>query len=222
MIPVPALDAVLFDLDGTLVDSAPDLIAALNRLRATLGYPAMPAGPLRAVAGKGAAAILAEGLPELNEQQRDRHTQQFLDDYHHNCWDQSHCFSGIEDILDSIEQNVIPWGVVTNKVMRLAAPVVTQAGWETRAACLIAGDSTPNPKPAPDPLLAACRQLNVNPANVLYIGDDLRDVQASGAAGCLSGAAHWGYIPDSESAKNWPADFHFETPTDVLNWLQTV
>ena len=213
------LQAVLFDLDGTLVDSAPDLIAALNRLRRTLGLPAAESAPLRAVAGRGAVAILKTGLPEIGEADREAFRAGFLDDYQAHCWERSQIFDGVSALLDQIEAAGLGWGVVTNKLHRLAAPVIEQAGWAQRAGCLIAGDSTPNPKPAPDPVLAACDTLGVEPQKTLFVGDDQRDIQAGRSAGCITAAAHWGYVPADESPADWQADADFASPAALLAWL---
>ena len=213
------LQAVLFDLDGTLVDSAPDLIAAVNRLRRTLGLPAAESPPLRAVAGRGAVAILKAGLPEIAEADREAFRAGFLDDYQAHCWEQSRIFEGIPALLERIEAAGLSWGIVTNKLQRLAAPVIEQAGWQGQSGCLIAGDSTPNPKPAPDPVLAACEALGVEPQKTLFVGDDRRDIQAGQSAACITIAAHWGYIPVGESAADWRADFNFASPDELLRWL---
>ncbi|MEM1080811.1 MAG: HAD-IA family hydrolase [Pseudomonadota bacterium] len=216
------VQAVLFDLDGTLVDSAPDLIGALNRLRTSLGMPETDPKPLWPVAGRGAAAILKAGIPELSEQERAAFQASFLDDYQSHCWRDSRVFEGIPALLDALDQSNRPWGVVTNKLNRLAQPVVQHADWGERASCLIAGDSTHNPKPAPDPVVLACRTLQIPADRVLFVGDDARDIEAGRAAGCFTAAAHWGYIAASDSALDWPADVHFERATDVLKWLNSV
>ena len=214
------LQAILFDLDGTLVDSAPDLIAALNRLRQRLGLPETESAPLREVAGRGAVAILKTGLPEKNDAEREAFRTGFLDDYQAHCWQHSYAFDGVPEILDRIEDQALVWGVVTNKLKRLAAPLVEQAGWHARCSVLIAGDSTPNPKPAPDPVLAACETLGVEPTQTLFVGDDHRDILAGRAAGCRTVAALWGYIPAEESTGDWQADLNFNTPRDLLHWLE--
>ncbi|MEM7053849.1 MAG: HAD-IA family hydrolase [Pseudomonadota bacterium] len=214
------LKAVLFDLDGTLVDSAPDLIGALNRLRQTLDLPEIESAPLREVAGRGAVAILKTGLPEMDEAQREAFRDRFLDDYQAHCWQKSHVFDGVPDVLNCIEHSGLAWGIVTNKLMRLAQPVIEQAGWQRRCGSLIAGDSTSNPKPAPDPIVLACQQLGVRPEEALFVGDDLRDIQAGRAAGCKTAAAHWGYIAADQCASDWRADLDFTSARELLSWLQ--
>ncbi|MDT8409362.1 MAG: HAD hydrolase-like protein [Wenzhouxiangellaceae bacterium] len=209
------LQAVLFDLDGTLADTAPDLIGALARLRIELGLPATDSGPLRALVGRGAVAILEAGLPELGRSDREAFRERFLDDYRVNCWVESRPFEGMPECLEKIESLGLAWGVVTNKIARLAGPVLEHAGWSRRAGCLIAGDTTARPKPAADPVLAACAALGVAPANVLFVGDDHRDVLAGRAAGCITAAALWGYIPSAEDSHAWQADLMLESPVKL-------
>lgn len=207
--------AVLFDLDGTLADTAPDLIGALARLRAQLGLPAIDPVPLRPLASRGAPAILAAGLPELAEIEREQFRQRFLDEYRSHCWNDSRIFNGIPACLDAIESLGMRWGIVTNKLEWLAVPVIEQAGMRDRAGCLIAGDTAVRPKPAPDPVLEACRRLAVQPEKTLFVGDDERDVIAGRAAGVRTAVAQWGYIPDDCDVASWGADCYVATPTDL-------
>lgn len=207
--------AVLFDLDGTLADTAHDLIAAVNRVRAHIGLPpADPAG-LRPHASRGAAGLMERGLPELSPDQREPWRQLFLDHYRANCWHLSRPFPGIEALLDRLEAAGIQWGVVTNKLECLTRPILEQAGWLDRAGCVICGDSTTAPKPAPDPVRAACARLGVAPAEVVFIGDDRRDVDAGSAAGSATGVALWGYIEPGEQPRSWAADWWFESAAEV-------
>lgn len=208
----PRPEAVLFDLDGTLADTAPDLIGALERLRRELRLPAMDTRPLRNVASRGAPAILEAGLPELQAAERESLRVRYIDDYAARCWEASRPFDGMPDLLEGLESAGLRWGVVTNKIERLARLVLDRAGWAGRAGCLVAGDSTPRPKPAPDPVEAACRRLGVAPAATVFVGDDRRDVIAGRAAGARTVAALWGYIPPSERVSAWGADWSAETP----------
>jgi len=213
-------EAVLFDLDGTLADTAPDLIAALERLRASLGLAAIETGALRQRVGRGAVAILEGGLPELDRAEREALRGGFLDDYQARCWDASTPFDGIPEFLDALEALGIPWGVVTNKIERLARPVLERAGWADRAGCLVAGDTAAKAKPAPDPVLEACRALAVDSSRAVFIGDDERDVISGRAAGTRTIAALWGYIPESADVGAWGADAIADTPAvlaDLLN-----
>jgi phosphoglycolate phosphatase len=213
-------NAVLFDLDGTLADTAPDLIGALQRLRDELGLPARETGRLRDFASRGAPAILEAGLPELDAVERESLRERYLDVYAAHCWRDSRPFDGMPALLDALEHAGISWGVVTNKIERLARLVVEQAGWAGRAGCLVAGDTAARPKPAPDPVLAACRMLAVAPERTVFVGDDERDVAAGRAAGTRTVAALWGYIPEPERVVDWGADAVAEAPGDLPRLLR--
>jgi len=214
-------EAVLFDLDGTLADTAPDLIAALDRLRLELGLPFMETAPLCMHASRGAVEILKRGLPELAEAERETLRPRYLDDYQARCWEASRPFDGVPAFLDDLEALGVPWGVVTNKIERLARPLLEQAGWAQRIGCLVAGDTAERPKPAPDPVLAACSALGVDPRRAVFIGDDERDVIAGRAAGTLTVAALWGYIPEPDRVAAWGADAIAASP-DSLGGLLNV
>ena len=224
MRPERRLAAVLFDLDGTLADTAPDLLGALERLRERLGLPAIDTRPLRCVVSRGAQGILEAGLPEFDEDERESHRAAFLDDYAARCWDASRPFDGVPETLDRLESLGLPWGVVTNKIARFAGPVVEAAGWQGRAGCLVAGDTVSRGKPAPDPVLHACRLLEVEPADTLFVGDDRRDIEAGRAAGTATAAALWGYVPDDEDPTEWRADLRLTSPaalmTGIADWQQ--
>jgi len=212
-------EAVLFDLDGTLADTAPDLIAALERLRAELGLPKIETGGLRERAGRGAIAILEGGLPELDQSERDACRARYLDDYQARCWEVSRHFEGMPAFLDELDGLGVPWGVVTNKLARFARPVVDQAGWAGRMGCLVAGDTVARAKPAPDPVLAACAALNVEPGRVVFVGDDERDVIAGREAGARTVAALWGYIQSPDRVADWGADAVAEVPSALSGLL---
>lgn len=211
--------AVLFDLDGTLADTAPDLIGALERLRTDLGLPAIDTSPLRNVASRGAVAILERGLPELDDPARAALRGRYLEDYRRRCWEASRPFDGIPELLDALDAAGIPWGIVTNKLEGLAGPVVDGAGWTSRLGCLVGGDTAGRPKPAADPVLAACRALGVDPAGSVFVGDDERDVLAGRAAGTATMAASWGYIPEGVRIVDWGADAIAASPAEVSERL---
>ena len=212
-------EAVLFDLDGTLADTAPDLIAALERLRLELGLPAIDTAPLRQRVGSGAVAVLEGGLPELGQTDREAFRGRFLDDYQARCWDASRPFDGIPDFLDHLDAFGVPWGIVTNKLARFARPLLEQAGWANRMGCLVAGDTSARAKPAPDPVLDACGALGADPRRAIFIGDDERDMIAGRAAGTRTVAALWGYIPEPERVEAWGADLIAETPGALADLL---
>lgn len=211
--------AILFDLDGTLADTAPDLIGALNDIRRGLNLGEVDPAPLRSRANQGALAILEAGLPELRPARRKALHARFLQRYRERCWQDSRPFDGMPDCLDRIEVGGWRWGVVTNKLEALAREVVRGAGWLDRAGCLIGGDSADRPKPAPDPVLAACQVLGVAPARAVMIGDDRRDVLAGRAAGARTIAVRWGYLLDGEDPSTWGADTIVDHPRDLSGLL---
>ena len=208
--------AVLFDLDGTLADTAPDLVGAVARLRARLGLAEIDLGHLPPLAGRGALALMAAGVPELDEAQRGTWRQAFLDDYRAHCWEASRPFDGVPDLLDRLDAMGLKIGVVTNKLRGLAEPVIRQAGWAERIGALVGGDDTDRPKPAPDPVARACRRLGVDSGDAVMVGDDRRDVEAGRAAGCRTVAAAWGYIGPDEDPAEWGADALIRRPIDLL------
>ncbi len=211
----------LFDLDGTLVDSAPDLAGAANDLRAAHGLPPLPLAALRPMVGSGARGMVGIAFGVTPEQAafaalRDA----FLDRYAQRLLVDTQVFAAVVPLLDALDAAGRPWGIVTNKAMRFAAPIVEGLGLARRAAVLIAGDTTPHAKPHPEPLLEAARRLGVAPAACAYVGDDLRDVQAGRAAGMTTLAAAWGYLGQGEPVAAWGADHVLDHPGQLLNWLQ--
>jgi N-acetyl-D-muramate 6-phosphate phosphatase len=211
---------VLFDLDGTLVDSAPDLAGAANDLRARHGLPALPYAALRPMVGSGARGMVgvAFGLTPGDagfEGLRDA----FLARYAERMLAETRVFDDMHAVLHALEAGGHPWGIVTNKAMRFAEPIVAGLGLAERASVLIAGDSTAHAKPHPEPLLAAARTLGVPPAGCVYIGDDERDIQAGKAAGMPALAAKWGYLGLGQPVHAWAADAVLENPAELLQWL---
>ncbi|NDY90152.1 phosphoglycolate phosphatase [Ideonella livida] len=216
----PALQAVLFDLDGTLVDSAPDLAGALNDLRAELGLAPLAQALLRPYVGTGARGMLERGLG-LRPQDADfvARRDRFLDLYEARMLWLTGLFPGIQAVLDGLAAAGLPWGVVTNKATRFAEPLVRGLALMPAPGVLVCGDTTPHAKPHPEPLWHAARQLGVSPAQVLYVGDDLRDVQAGRAAGMATVAALWGYLGDGEPPVAWGADALVDSPQALASWL---
>ena len=211
-----ALRAVLFDLDGTLADTAPDLVAAVARLRERMGLPEIDLSHLPPLAGRGALALMAAGVPELDDEQRARWRAAYLDDYRAHCWDASRPFDGVPDLLDRLRAMGLKIGVVTNKLRALAEPLIERAGWTDRVQALVAGDDAAQPKPAPDPVERACHRLDVAPRDAVIVGDDLRDIEAGRAAGCRTVAAAWGYHAADENPAEWGADALIRRPIDLL------
>lgn len=213
-------DAILFDLDGTLVDSAPDLAGAANELLALQGRPALPYEALRPVAGSGARGMLGVGFGlRPGDDGYAALRDAFLALYARRLLQSSVVFDAVPGLLAAIEARGRPWGVVTNKALYLAEPLLTGLALRHRAAVLVGGDSTPHTKPHPAPLLHAARGLGVDPARCVYVGDDARDVQAGRAAGMATVAAAWGYLGLGESVSRWGADQVAAHPNELLNWL---
>lgn len=215
-------EAVLFDLDGTLIDSAPDLLAALDFVRADFGLPPSDHGQLREHVSKGAAGILAAGLPgwgEMTEAECNTARDRLLDFYAEHCWVHSAPFEGIEALLGRLREQGARLGIVTNKISRFAEPVLERAGWTGDFGCLITGDRVERSKPDPEGVLAACRGLGAQPGRTVFVGDDRRDVLAGAAAGVSTVVAAWGYVPADESPDKWDADAVIARPEQLLDWL---
>lgn len=212
--------AILFDLDGTLADTAPDLGGVANELRATQGLAPLPITQLRPHASKGVRGLLwaAFGLTP-QEVEYARLAEAFLARYAQRLAQETTLFDGMPALLEAIEARGMRWGVVTNKAERLAWPLLAELGVVERCSVLVGGDTAARPKPAPDPLLLAARTLNLAPATCWFVGDDLRDVQAGRAAGMPTVAAAYGYIDPESPLENWRADHIIQSPTDLLRLL---
>jgi phosphoglycolate phosphatase len=213
------INVVLFDLDGTFADTAPDLGYALNCMRTARGIASLPIAITRPVTSLGARGMLSVGFgitPEHSGYQTMR--DEFLQIYEQNLCRETSLFPGIEQLLDAIEKKRLRWGIVTNKAERLARPLLDLLHVGPRAACVIGGDTTGRIKPHPDPLLAACRALAVAPVSCVYVGDDLRDVQAGRAAGMKTVAVKYGYLNGSEP-ETWGADAVIEQPQELLRHI---
>ena len=212
--------AVLFDLDGTLADTARDLGGALNRLLVDEKRPPLALDSLRPHVSGGARALLrcGFGLTPDDAGYEDLRLR-FLAHYEAAICVDTVLFDGIGQLLQGLEERGIAWGIVTNKSERYAAAVVDALGLGPRIACLIGGDTAARPKPAPDPLLLACERIGVAPAQTLYVGDDLRDVDAGKAAGMGTVAAAWGYLGDGLPIADWQADWIISTPPELFRLL---
>jgi 2-phosphoglycolate phosphatase len=214
------VDAVLFDLDGTLADTAPDLGAALNRVRQAQGLDPVPLETLRHSSSHGARGLLRTGLGVLPEHpQYTVLRDAFLAQYEAALCVDTKLFAEVEALLDAIEGRSLRWGIVTNKATRYTAPLIAQLGLDKRTAAVVCGDTTPHPKPHPAPLLAAAQLLRVAPARCVYVGDAERDVTAGIAAGMRTIVARYGYIEAHEAPESWPADGHIHRPAALLDWL---
>jgi N-acetyl-D-muramate 6-phosphate phosphatase len=215
-----AVDAVLFDLDGTLVDTAPDLVRAVNRVRVDRGLVPLPFAELRPFASHGARGLLAAGMavtPADGDYAALRDA--FLAHYAAALCIESAMFDEMERLLAAIELRAMPWGIVTNKATRFTTPLLEALGLSERAATVVCGDTTPHAKPHPAPLLHAAAELGVVPARCVYVGDAQRDIEAGIAAGMHTIVARYGYIQPDELPDTWPADGHITDPSALIAWL---
>jgi 2-phosphoglycolate phosphatase len=212
--------AVLFDLDGTLADSAGDLAAAVNRIRAGRGLAPVPVAVLRPHASAGARGLLGAGIGVTPEDpQYPALRDEFLAYYAAGLDQTTALFDGIATLLDALDERALAWGIVTNKAARFTQPVVDALGLQRRAGAIVSGDTTAHPKPHPAPLLHAAALLNVDAAQCVYVGDDLRDVIAGNAAGMATIVAEYGYLGEQGCADDWPATGWIDAPLQLLDWL---
>lgn len=218
ILPRPA--AVLFDLDGTVIDSAPDLAGTANDMRRARGLEPAPFESLRPWVGSGARGMVGAafgigpndaGFGDLKDE--------FLERYALRLLDNTRVFEAMLPVLEALESSGVPWGIVTNKHERFTLPIGRGLGLDRRAAVIICGDTTPHPKPHPAPLLEAARRLSLEPARCVYIGDDRRDIEAARAAHMHSGVARWGYIDLADDVEAWGGDAVIDQPHELLNWL---
>ena len=217
---VESLALLLFDLDGTLVDSAPDLAGAANDLRQVHGLPPLPYAALRPMVGTGARGMVGVAFGVAPHEDRFADLRDaFLARYAERLLQSTQVFDAMAPVLDRLDAAGQRWGIVTNKAMRFAEPIVAGLGLAERAAVVIAGDTTPYAKPHPEPLLEAARRLGLAPAACAYVGDDERDVVAGRAAGMVTLAAAWGYLGQGEPVAGWGADHVLSSPTELLQWL---
>ena len=212
--------AVLFDLDGTLIDSAPDLAGAANDMRDARALPRLPLAHFRPMVGSGARGMVARALdvgpddadfPALRDE--------FLQRYEARMTRETCVFGAMRPVLAALAAHKLPWGIVTNKATRFSRPLVEALGLHTASATLVCGDTTPHTKPHPAPLLEAARRMSLEAQHCWYVGDDHRDVQAGRAAGMTTVAAAWGYLGAGEPISAWGAHHVINTPADLLKLL---
>ena len=211
--------AVLFDLDGTFADTAPDLGRAVNIMRAARGLDPVALAETRSVTSMGARGLLGVGFgmnPEHVDYAAMR--EEFLQIYENNLCCDTRLFPGIAELVDRLESDGLRWGIVTNKAERFALPLMRQLGYATRAACIIGGDTTGHMKPHPAPLLAAAGILELPPATCIYVGDDERDIAAGKAAGMPTIAVRFGYLNGS-NPDDWGATAVVDTPAEILQHI---
>jgi len=215
-----AVRLVLFDLDGTLIDSAPDLAAAANAMRIARGLAALPFETLRPMVGAGARGMvgIAFGVGPGDESYEPLRVE-FLDRYASGLLERTRVFEEVASVLDRLDAIDLRWGIVTNKAERFTRPVVAGLGLDRRATVVISGDTTPHSKPHPAPLLEAAKRSDIGALHCVYVGDDARDVEAGRAAGMPTLVAGWGYLGQGEPASAWGADAMLSEPAELLHWL---
>lgn len=215
-----AFDAILFDLDGTLVDTAPDLAFALNSLLQEQGKATLPYDIIRPIASNGAAGLLDLGfgvsgdddiMPALRER--------LLAIYEDNISRESMLFDGMEEVITALEKANITWGIITNKPAFLTDPLVKALKLTDRAGCVVSGDTTPHSKPHAAPMFHACDVINLPAERCIYVGDNIRDIEAGKNANMQTVAARYGYLMEGENADDWHADHAIDHPLDILKWI---
>ena len=217
----PKLKTILFDLDGTLVDTAPDLSETLNRLLIRHHKPALSAESIRPHVSNGAAAMLgfafgvSPGYAEFDELRKE-----FLDIYENHLCHHSQLFSGMDSVLDFIESSNLSWGVVTNKPEFLTRPLMQELSLDTRCACIVSGDTLPQSKPDPAPVLHAAELAGCLASECVYVGDAKRDIEAGNRAGMHTLVALYGYLEKDDRPDQWQADGSISNPADLIDWIQ--
>lgn len=215
-----SITTVLFDLDGTLLDTAPDLAFAINTLLTDYNYPPLPFSVVRPLAGHGGKGLIKRGFGiEESHPKFTEYWEQFLDLYHTHICEQTCLFPGMEEVLSYLAENNLLWGIVTNKPTWLTEPLLKQLMLFEKTICIVCGDTLSQQKPHPAPLLHACSLLGVQPKNCIYVGDAERDIKAGKSAGMSTLIAQWGYIADADPFEKWEADAVIEKPEEIVKWL---
>ncbi len=213
------LHAMLFDLDGTLLDTAPDMAAALNRQRIEHGLEPLDFKTIRPHVSHGAIALLKLGFPQADDDELVRLRERFLQLYSENLATDTRLFAGFEPVLAALEARRLKWGVVTNKPAFLAEPLLAHLGLSPRCGCIVSGDTLPQRKPHPAPLLHAAALMRIDPTLCIYVGDAERDVQAGRAAGMRTIVATFGYLRAEDQPAQWQADALIDEPQELMRWL---
>ncbi len=219
MKPATPLAAVLLDLDGTLLDTGPDMVRIVNRLRIADQLAPLPYAHLRQYVSHGSAALLRAAFPDADGARLAGLQSHFLELYRQHLVVETRLFPGFDQVLAALETHAIPWGVITNKPGWLTEPLLRQLALYERAACVLSGDSLPVSKPDPLPLLTAAQRMAVAPERCLYLGDALRDMQAARAANSVALGARYGYIGPQEITAHWPVTAWIDSPVELLDWV---
>jgi 2-phosphoglycolate phosphatase len=214
--------AVLFDLDGTLLDTAPDMVGALNALRREQSLEAMPYEAVRGCVSHGAARVVRTGFPDSDPQSFASLQRRFLDIYRGALSRETRLFPGMEQVLETLAAWGIKAGIVTNKAAWLTEPLLEELGLRAHFVCVVSGDTLTEKKPHPQPLLHAATLAGVAPGDCIYVGDAERDVQAAHRAGMPALVANYGYLLPGEDPAAWGGDAYLDEPMDLLDWLTTV
>lgn len=214
------LQLILFDLDGTLVDTAPDMVAALVELQCSHDVEPVAYEIARSHVSNGALGLIRLAFPGASEAAESSLHTEYLDRYRRSVCSRSTLFPGLGGLLDLLDEHARPWGVVTNKPQHLTEPLLTELGLAARSACTVSGDSIPEKKPHPAPLLLACKRAHASPGNSVYIGDAARDIEAGRAAGMNTIAAAYGYVTSDDDPARWNADRIAGDPDELAQMLR--
>src|ERR1700761_8968705 len=214
------LRVVLFDLDGTLLDTAPDMVGALNALRGEHGLAPLPFEVVRGAVSHGAGRVVKLGFPQCNAAEQALLQQRFLEIYRGALSRETRLFAGMEEVLKQIDAWHLKSGVVTNKAAWLSEPLLSELNLTARLSCIVSGDTLLQRKPHPEPLLYAAKLSGAAADECIYVGDAQRDVQAAHAAGMPALVAAYGYIRSDENSHDWNGDAYLSAPLDLLDWLR--
>ena len=212
-------DAILFDLDGTLIDTAPDMVATLLDMQKEHGLALLPYDLARSHVSNGAVGLVRLAFPAADEVQTKQLHREYLERYEDAICVESTLFPDLDGLLDRLDAGGRPWGVVTNKPMRMTEPLLATLGLSGRAACSISGDTLPQRKPHPAPLLLASQQIGVPAEKTVYVGDSVRDIEAGRAAGMFTIAASYGYVTDDDDPGTWDADLIAGDTRELTHYL---
>ena len=215
-----SLDAVIFDLDGTLVDTAPEFISVIQGLRKRHELPLLREETIRQTVTNGAAALVSLALGITNENSEfEHHREQFLLEYERALGKEAVVYPGLRELINRLGEKQIPWGVATNKFRRYAEPLMTALNFSPAAQCLITPTEVTHPKPDPESVLLSCENLGGHPSRCVYVGDHQRDIEAGKAAGCQTIAAAYGYVEPGVDPRDWQADYLAESSEELSQLL---